>query len=293
MNRTNTQRGITVAPATLESDSLLREIAATEEISTLKWGRRILIGRIVLGFAALGLWEALSGPVVDPFWISRPSEIILRLGTWIRTGYLFIHLGVTLWEMTLGFILGSVAGIGVGFALGRLRAVAELLSPFIAAFFSMPRIALAPLFILWFGIGLASKVALVFLMVFFLVFYNTFAGVRDVSPELINKVRLMGATRMQLMRKVILPAAGTWIFTGLRVAVPFALISAVVAEIVASNRGLGYVVQFSSGMFDTAGIFAALFVLMLVGLTLNEILSRVESRVLRWKLDRRHGPDGI
>jgi NitT/TauT family transport system permease protein len=278
-------------PEDQASKEILRQISAAEKKRTAAWNRRIIIGRILVGLVLLGVWEVLSGPFVDPFWISEPSEILIRLATWVSTGYLFLHMGVTLWEMAVGLVLGASVGIAVGFTLGRLQSVSELLTPYIAAFFSMPRIALAPLFILWFGIGLWSKVALVFLLVFFLVFHNTFAGVRDVSPELINKVRLMGANRSQLMRKVILPSAGTWIFAGLKVAVPFSLIAAVVAEIVASNRGLGYVVEHSSGMFDTAGIFAALFVLMMIGLILNMILARIEARVLRWKIDRSSGPE--
>jgi NitT/TauT family transport system permease protein len=270
----------------LEVQKMLQEIAAIEEASTRAWTRRIAIGRIVVGFCLLGVWEVVASTVVDPFWISKPTDILVRLVVWTRSGYLFFHLGVTLLEMTLGLFFGSIVGIAVGFILGRIRAVAELLTPYLAAFFSMPRIALAPLFILWFGIGLASKVALVFLMVFFLVFYNTFNGVRDVSMVLINKARLMGATQTQLNLKVILPAAGTWIFGGLKLAVPFSLIAAVVAEIVASNKGLGFVVEWSSGMFDTTGIFAALFVLMLVGLILNQALVLLEARLLRWKIDR-------
>jgi len=279
-------------PEDLAVEEILREISAADKAKTSAWNRRIIIGRILVGFTLLGIWELVAGTLVDPFWISEPSEISVRLATWVSTGYLFFHMGVTLWEMTVGLVLGSIVGIAVGFALGRMHGIAELLTPFIAAFFSMPRIALAPLFILWFGIGLWSKVALVFLLVFFLVFHNTFSGVRDVSPELINKVRLMGATRSQLMYKVILPSAGTWIFAGLKLAVPFSLIAAVVAEIVASNRGLGYVVEHSSGMFDTAGIFAALFVLMMIGLTLNMILARIEARLLRWKVGRSSGPKG-
>ena len=280
-------------PEDQAAEEILREISAAEQARTSAWNRRIIFGRIMVGLGLLGIWELVSGTLVDPFWISEPSEILIRLATWISTGYLFFHMGVTLWEMAVGLVLGSTVGIAVGFALGRLHSVSELLTPFIAAFFSMPRIALAPLFILWFGIGLWSKVALVFLLVFFLVFHNTFAGVRDVSPDLINKVRLMGASRSQLMRKVILPSAGTWIFAGLKLAVPFSLIAAVVAEIVASNRGLGYVVEHSSGMFDTAGIFAALFVLMMIGLTLNMALARVEARLLRWKVGRSSGPEGM
>jgi len=254
------------------------------EAHTLKdrpW--RLLLARAGVAVACLVVWQGASGTLIDPFWLSRPTEIAAKLAEWVASGYLFRHLGITLQETFAGFLLGAGAGILFGFLMGRLVTLALILEPFVLAIYSLPRLALAPLFILWFGIGLQMKVILAAVIVFFMVFWNTYAGVKEVDTDLLDVVRIMGGTGRQMLLKVILPSALTWIFLGLKVSVPYALIGAVVGEIVASNRGLGYVIQFSAGQFDTAGIFAALVVLMIVSVSLNELLNRGESYFLRWK----------
>ena len=185
------------------------------------------IGIIIVG---LGLWEFASGRLIKPFWISSPSEIWRQLGEWIATGELWLHVEVTLSETVMGFGFGAVSGVAVGLALGLNRRLAAVLDPFIVAFYSLPKIALAPLFILWFGVGLTSKVVLATFVVFFLVFYNTYAGTLAVEAELVDVLRLMGARRSQIIRKVILPSALIWIFTGMKSSVPYALIGAVVGR---------------------------------------------------------------
>ncbi len=254
------------------------------EARTLKdqpW--KLLLARAAVALGCLVVWQGVSGALVDKFWLSRPTEIAAKLVEWVASGYLFRHLGITLQETFAGFLLGAGAGIIFGFLMGRLLTMALILEPFVLAIYSLPRLALAPLFILWFGIGLQMKVILAAVIVFFMVFWNTYAGVKEVDPDLLDVVKIMGGTGRQMLLKVILPSSLTWIFVGLKVSVPYALIGAVVGEIVASNRGLGYVIQFSAGQFDTAGIFAALCVLMIVSVSLNELLNRSENYFLRWK----------
>jgi len=257
---------------------------SVREAYTLKdkpW--KLLLARAAVAIGCLAVWQGVSGTLIDKFWLSRPTDIAAKLGEWVASGYLFPHLAITLQETLAGFVLGAGAGIIFGFLMGRLLTMAMVLEPFVLAIYSLPRLALAPLFILWFGIGLQMKVILAAVIVFFMVFWNTYAGVKEVDVDLLDVVRIMGGSGRQMLLKVILPSSLTWIFVGLKVSAPYALIGAVVGEIIASNRGLGYVIQFSAGQFDTAGIFAALSVLMSVSVSLNALLNRGENYFLRWK----------
>ncbi|MGH7044572.1 MAG: ABC transporter permease [Acetobacteraceae bacterium] len=243
----------------------------------------ILAWRIGITVVVLAVWQLLSGRVIKPFWISSPLAIADQLGAWIATGELWLHVEVTLTETVLGFTFGAISGVAVGLTLGLNRRLATIVDPFIVALYSLPKIALAPLFILWFGVGLTSKVVLSTFIVFFLVFYNTYAGTLAVEAELVDVLRLMGARPSQIVRKAILPSVLIWIFTGMKVSVPYALIGAVVGEMMASNRGLGYLIEASAGQYDTGGVFAALFVLMIISTVLHGMLKLCEKRMLRWK----------
>jgi len=255
-------------------------VARSGWLSVMGWR----VGIIVVGLSA---WQLSSGRLIKPFWISSPSEIWRQLANWISAGELWMHVEVTLTETVLGFVFGAIAGIVVGLALGLNRRLAAVLDPFIVAFYSLPKIALAPLFILWFGVGLTSKVVLAMFVVFFLVFYNTYAGTLAVEQELVDVLRLMGGSRWQIVRKVILPSALIWIFTGMKSSVPYALIGAVVGEMMASNKGLGYLIQAAAGQYDTGGVFAALFVLMIIATSLHELLKQSERLMLRWREEGR------
>ena len=246
---------------------------------------KVLAWRVGITVVGLALWETASGRLIKPFWISAPSAIWAQLYAWVESGDLWMHMRITLTETVAGFVLGAVSGIAFGLALGLNKRLAAVLDPFIIAFYSLPKIALAPLFILWFGVGLASKIVLATFVVFFLVFYNTYAGTLAVEQELVDVLRLMGATRWQIVRKVILPSVLLWIFTGMKISVPYALIGAVVGEMMASNKGLGYLIQASAGQYDTSGVIAALFVLMIIATGLHEILKQSERVMLRWKED--------
>jgi sulfonate transport system permease protein len=243
----------------------------------------ILALQLALALTILTAWQIVAPAMALDFFISRPSEIFAVLLAWVGNGSIFLHLSITSLEAGAGFVIGGAAGIAVGLVLGRNRLLAAVLDPFLTAFYSLPKAALAPLFILWFGIGLDMKIILAATVVFFLVFLNTYTGVRQVSREQISILRLMGANERHLLTKVVIPSALVWVFTGLRLSVPYALIGAIVAEIMASNRGLGYLLSHSASQFDTAGVFAALFVIMALSLLLNLMVRIAERKLLPWK----------
>jgi len=258
--------------------------AVVEEELKVARGRRMQrIAQVAVGVLFLAFWELAAGPLIDPFFISEPSAVFAKLVDWIRRGELFSHLGITLYATVIGFAIGSVSGFSVGFIFGRYERVGAVFDPYITAIYCLPKIALAPLFIMWFGIGIESKIAMSAVIVFFLVFLNTYSGVRDVNPIHIHGTRIMGAGEWQLLVNVIAPSAAAWVLTGLKVSVPYALIGAVVGEFMSSNRGMGFVIAQSSALFDTAGVFAGLVVLAMVGGIINEGLKRFERHVLRWR----------
>lgn len=264
-----------------------RALAETEvarqaqELRRVRW--RVVSARVGLAVVTLVLWEALSGRVIDPFWFANPSQILLRLGRWIGTGSLWPHVGATLFEMGAGLALGVPAAVVVGFALGTQRLLARVASPIIVALYNVPKVALAPLFILWFGIHATPKIVLVAVTVFFLVFFSVYTGVRDVDPELVSTLRLMGARGRHILRHVVAPAALPWVFAGLKIALPYSLIAAVVGEMIVADRGVGYLVMSAAGMIDTPGVFSGLVVLMGIGLGVNALVGRIEGRLMRWQ----------
>jgi NitT/TauT family transport system permease protein len=243
--------------------------------------------QVVLGLVLLLVWQVASGWLLDPFFISSPTEVLARLWSWTRDGSIFIHVWATLYATFLGFFIGSVLGVAGGVWLGLSPFLNRLLSPYIWAFNALPKVALAPLLIFWFGLGIQSKVALAAVLVVFLVFVNTFSGVREVDQDLIDGVRLMRAKRHQILTKVILPSATSWIFAGLKSALPYALIGVIIGEMIASNKGLGYLVQRTGSEFDTAGVFAALVIIALLAVLLNEVVQAIQARLERWKIVNR------
>lgn len=239
--------------------------------------------RIALAIAFLALWELASGRIVPPLFISSPSAIAGKLWTLVASGKLAFHASYTAIHALAGFALGAAAGMAAGLALGRWHRVAEVVDPFLMGFYSVPKIALAPLFILWFGVGTEMKVLFVAMIVFLLVFLNTYTGVRNVSREQIAILRLMRASEPQLLAKVVVPSAVAWVFTGLRLSVPYALIGAIMGEMLASNRGLGYLLADASAQFDTGGAFAALAAIIVMAMFLNAAVRLAERKALPWK----------
>jgi len=256
---------------------------AEMEKSPLMRRLKVPLLRTAVLVSFLVLWQVCSGTLIDPFFISKPTDIVAKIGTWIGDGTLLESLLFTLQAMLLGFVVGAVTGVALGLVLGRSTTLAQVLDPFILAVYSLPKVALVPLFLLWFGIGLTTNTAIAALTVFFLVFFNTYSGARTVDQDLIDVVRLMGGKKSHVFRSVVVPSAMVWIFTGLRLAVPYALIGAIVGEIVASDRGLGFMLRRAAGFYDTAGVFAALIVLMLISSALNMIVNRLENRTSRWR----------
>jgi NitT/TauT family transport system permease protein len=242
------------------------------------------IWQVALALALLIAWQwGAETAFLDPFFFSSPSEIGLRVGRWIQTGMLWTHLSTTFTEAALSFMIGGLLGVVVGLTLAGLPMVAAILDPYIRIANALPRVVLAPVFLLWFGLGIWSKVALGVTVVFFVVFFNTFRGAREVDRSIIDNARMLGATRAQLVRHVIVPSALTWIFSSLHVSIGMAIIAVVVGEYLGASRGIGYLIAQAEGAFDTTGVFAGVAVLAAGVLAVGGLVGRLERRLLRWK----------
>jgi NitT/TauT family transport system permease protein len=239
--------------------------------------------RIALGVALFALWEGISGPVIDKFYLSRPSEIAVYFWGSLTSGQLIADLSLSLYATLVGFAFGALVGLALGLLLSLNQMAADVTRPYILAVYGIPRIALAPVFILWFGIGILSKEMMAGMATFLLVFFNTYEGIRAADLGLRNVAMVMGATRWKLFFYVTLPNASPWIIAGLRIAIPQALVAAVVAEFIASTAGLGYRIMETTYTLNTAGTMSGILVLMTVVVVLNAVLDRFEDHVLRWR----------
>ena len=239
-------------------------------------------GRIIFFILIVIAWQILS-IVLGPLFLCSPWSVVEQLGSWAVDGTLWINTQVTLEETLLGLLFGVIAGILGGFVLGLQDLLGKILDPYIIALYSIPKVALAPLFILWFGFDVEMKVILAAVTVFFLVFFNTFTGVRNVDVDLINAVRLMGGKSRDIMLKVIIPSATGYVLTGLHMAVPYALVGAVVGEVISVNLGLGYLINNSASTFNPPGVFAALTVLTVIAMVLNGLVNLLDRSTSRWK----------
>lgn len=261
-----------------------RPARAPRHAKPLTAGQKILIGRIAVIAGTLGLWEIASRTgLIDEFFFSRPSAIIALIAREFVTASFYRDLYVTAVEMGAGYLFGAVGGVFLGVLLARWPIAAQILDPILVALNSIPRIALAPLLIVWFGIDMASKIFLAATLVFFLTFFNTLAGIRNVDVGYINVARVQGASDWQIFRKVMLPGAASWIMTGLKMSLPFALIGVIVGEFLAASAGLGYRLNFYSTSYNTTGTFAMLFVMMGFMMMLNSVMEFAERRVLKWR----------
>ena len=241
--------------------------------------RKVVLARLAVAVVWLGSWQFTADRFVDSFFSSSPVLIVGQLQRWVVSNTLWVHMSATLQTMAIGLTFGAIVGIAVGFLLGRSPRAAFVVEPIILVFYSLPRLALAPLFVLWFGIGMLSKVVLVGVITFFLVFYSVFSGARNVQVELVNQVRVMGASKWQVYRTVVVPASTAWIITGLRIAVPYSLVGAVVGELISSNRGLGYLVVSSTGNLNTTGAIAAVLVISVIAVVLTTALKSAQQRL--------------
>jgi NitT/TauT family transport system permease protein len=242
------------------------------------------IDRLVLAIAIFGLWELVVAlGWIHPFFISRPSLIVADLYRLIATGYIFPHFAITMYEALAGLAIGVVLGVATGFAAALSIRTADALQPLIVAFNSMPRVAIAPLFIIWFGFGPASKIALAAMVVYFVIFFNTFSGMRSVDPVLMNSVRVMGGSKVQVLWMVSLPFTMAWVFAAMKTSISLALIGAVVGEFIGSTAGIGWIMVQATGVLNTTRLFSTLVILALVGAALFAILRWAEDHVLRWR----------
>jgi NitT/TauT family transport system permease protein len=245
--------------------------------------------QLLVAVVALGLWQFFATvPVfgvilLPPFFFSNPAEVGARVYDLFAGGRIWMHLWITLEESILAFVIGSVAGVLVGFWFARQPLVAAVFDPYVKMINALPRIVLGPIFTLWFGLGIWSKVALGITLVFFIVFFNVYQGVREVSPTILANARMLGMNERQLMRHVYWPSALSWVFSSLHTSVGFAVVGAVVGEYLGSAAGLGYLIQIAEGNFEVAGVFAGMFVLVVFVVIIDTVVSMVEHRLLVWR----------
>ncbi len=253
--------------------------------------RRIenLVLQIVIVGAFLLLWQYASDRWVPKLMVSKPSDIGVTMWRWLLDGTYAVNLWVTLQATVVGFVVGAGSGMQLGFLTGSWRRLGEVLEPVVMALYTLPRLALAPLFLLWFGLGMEFRIMFSAAIVFFLVYYNTYFGVREVSRELIAAVRIMGANHLQVATRVIIPSALVWVAAGLKISVPYALVGVVVAEMLASDQGMGYLLARGASQFSAAQTFAAIAGLLVVALAIDWMLTRVTTYALRWRRAGMHG----
>jgi len=251
--------------------------------TTLVWLARALALLIILGG-----WELFTDlKIVDPFFYGQPSGIYRELVHWARHGTAFgsiwLQIWVTLKEALLGFVFGVSTGIVLGVLLGQIRFLAEVLGPYIKIINALPRIVLGSIFFVAFGFGTTSKVLLASVLVFFVVFFNAFQGVREVDRNLVANARVLGASRWQVVRNVVLPSALVWIIASLHVAFGFSIIGAIVGEFLGAQKGLGLVISNSQNNFNPDGVFAAMVIIGVVALSAEALIAQLEHRLLAWR----------
>ena len=230
------------------------------------------------------VWHVLTATdVLPPFFFGRPLAVLEKIWEWFASGKIYGHLAITLLETALAFIVGTVLGLVVGLWLALSPTASALLDPYIKAANSMPRVILAPIFAVWFGLGVWSKVALGVTLVFFIVFFNVYQGVKEVSPVVLANARMLGANSRDLLRTVYLPSATSWVFSSLHTAVGMAFVGAVVGEYLGSAAGVGYLILQAEAVFDINTVFAGILVLTAFALALDGLVGIAEKRLLVWR----------
>ncbi len=250
-----------------------------------QYRRRVAIGQIAVIVTVIAAWHLGSGRLFDPFYVGSPIGVAKVLVDDFGDPRFWNDLRVTGTEMTLGYLVGGLSGIALGILFARWRSAADIFDPFFTGLNSLPRIALAPLLVIWFGIDMASKVVLAATLVFFLTFFTTLSGIRNVDQALVDVARLMGASDRQIFRYVMLPGAAAWIINGLKMSLPYALIGVIVGEFLIASSGLGYRLNLYSTSYNTNGTFAMLLVMMALMMGLNALMGLVERHALRWRAE--------
>lgn len=249
----------------------------------------LLALQLLVALVCIALWHVLTTTpifgviVLPPFFFSTPAKIAERILKWVTEGTIWRHLAVTLIESLLAFVIGSLAGALVGFWFARQQTVAAVFDPYVKMMNALPRVVLAPIFALWFGLGIWSKVMLGITLVFFVVFFNVYQGVKEANATLVNNARMLGMSERQLLRHVYWPSALSWMFSSLHTSVGFAVVGAVVGEYLGASAGLGYLIQQAEGVFDVAGVFAGMIVLAAFVVLIDMLVTHVERRLLVWR----------
>ena len=283
MSQATMNAGAVVPPGTSEE-----EIEAASRSAVKRYRRSVVFLRLLILFLLLGAWEAAARTgLIDAFFYSYPTAIASRLWELIVDGTdeasLWYHLWVTVEESLIGFVTGSVFGVAFGVALGRNKRLSDVLSVYIKVLNAIPRVVLAPIFILLFGFGLPSKVALSFIMVFFVVFSNAFQGVREADRAMIANAQILGAKPWALTRHVVVPSAMSWIFASLHISLSFAIVGAIVGEFIGARYGIGFIIQTARGLHDTSEMYAAIVIIVIVVLTAEWLMTLVENRLAKWR----------
>ncbi|MBB6307281.1 ABC transporter permease [Xanthobacter tagetidis] len=252
---------------------------------------QILVAVVLIGIWHFGSTIKLDWPAIspkpfyplDPFFFSTPLAVFQRTFNDFYTGVIWYHLGITLLETMLAFVIGAAGGVLIGFWFARKALLAAVFDPYVKMANALPRVVLAPIFALWLGLGIWSKVALGVTLVFFIVFFNVYQGVKEVSPTLLANARMLGMNERQLMRNVFWPSALSWMFSSLHTAVGFALVGAVVGEYLGSAAGLGYRIHQAEGVFDVTGVFSGMLVLAIFVIIIDTVVSAIENRLMVWR----------
>ncbi len=240
--------------------------------------------QLLLVVVVFGGWQvgAVTG-AIDRFFFPAPADILVQVWRWITDPSFYRHVGVTVAETGLGYLIGTASGIACGIWLGLSVKAARVLDPFIKAFNAIPRVVLAPIFVLWFGLGWGSKIALAATLVFFITFFNAMQGVREVNPAVLANARILGADRTALLRHVYFPAAASWILSSLRTSVGFAVVGAIIGEYLGASAGLGYLIAQAEGNFNSIAVFAGIVILAVFVLIVDRLLDLLESSVITWR----------
>jgi NitT/TauT family transport system permease protein len=276
---------LAIAPEAASDEASLAA-AARRRINTHK--RLVLLGQVAIFLFIVVGWQvsAMTG-FIDQFFFGSPWGICVRLWTWALNGTAYgsfwLQIWVTLEESILGFAVGVTSGVFFGVLLGEVPYLSEVVGPYIKIVNALPRIVLGSIFVMWLGLGLPSKVLLAAVLVFFVVFFNAFQGVRSVDRNLISNARILGASRLQVVAHVVFPSAMTWIIASLHVALGFSIIGAIVGEFLGSQHGLGLVIATAQNTFDANGVFGAMLVIGALALTAEWLMSIVEKRLLAWQ----------
>jgi NitT/TauT family transport system permease protein len=279
-----TEQTATTTVISPQTESVTADVRSTARRRRVKvWAARLATLVILIGG-----WQLLSSAkIVDKFFWGQPSGIVAQLNDWVRhgTGYgsIWLQIWTTFKEAVLGFVFGVIAGVIVGVLLGQFRFFSEVLSPYIKVANAVPRIVLGSLFTVALGLGIAAKVSLAAVLVFFVVFFNAFQGVREVDRNLLNNARVLGASRGAVTRHVVIPSALTWIIASLHVAFGLAIIGAIVGEFLGAQHGLGLVIATAQNNFNPDGVFAAMFIIAVLALTAEGLIALLERRLLSWR----------